>query len=115
MELGFALFNALEARGITTHEVFPSASYAMLEGENHLPVSLNFSTFRPGAKDMIDACIAAFTVAEFENGRGCEVGSHGLGAIVLPRPLPGSVPPTLLRWPTLESSFEEALKANKPR
>ncbi len=96
---GFALFKALEARGITTHEVFPSASYAMLEGKNHLPVILDFSTFRPGAKDMIDACVAAFTVAEFENGRGCEVGSDGLGTIVIPRPLPNSVSAKLLQWP----------------
>ena len=100
MQLGFALFRAVEAVGITTHEIFPSASYQMLEGENHSPVSLNFSAFRPGAKDMIDACVAAYTVIEFDQGRGCEVGNDGLGTIVLPRPLPDSVSRTLLHWPT---------------
>lgn len=99
MEVGFALFTSLEREGITCHEVFPSASYKMLEGGDHAPISLNFSAFRPGPKDMIDACIAAYTVAEFENGRGCEVGNDGLGTIILPRPLPDIVSPMLLQWP----------------
>ncbi|MEX2580546.1 MAG: hypothetical protein WD342_15915 [Verrucomicrobiales bacterium] len=99
MELGFALFQALEANGITTHEVFPSASYQMLEGAHHAPIRLNFSAFRPGAKDMIDACVAAYTVLEFDQGRGCEIGDDGLGSIVLPRPLPDTVSPELFRYP----------------
>lgn len=64
-----------------------------------MPVSLNFSTFRPGAKDTIDACVAALTVAEFENGRGCEVGSDGLGAIVLPLHIGETVPMEVLSYP----------------
>ena len=78
---------------------FSLSTYALREGENHLPVSLNFSTFSPGAKDIIDACIAAFRVAEFENGRGCEAGVDGLGTIVIPHPLPDSVSAKLLQWP----------------
>ena len=65
----------------------------------------------PGAKDMIGACVAAYTVAEFENGRGGEVGNDEFGTIILPLPLPDSVSPTLLRWPTQEPSIEKDIGA----
>lgn len=99
MKLGYGLFQSLEEIGIRTHEVFPSASYATLEEVDHLPVSIRFSDFRTGPKDMLDACCAAFTVHEFARGRGSEVGNDGLGTIVLPRPLPEGTPPELLDWP----------------
>lgn len=99
MQLGFALFESLTEMGIRTHEVFPSASYSLLDGIDHLPVSIRFTDFRTGPKDMLDACCAAFTVHEFSAGRGSEVGNDGLGTIVLPRPLPDGVPPELLDWP----------------
>ena len=99
MELGFSLFEALVKTGASVHEVFPSASYSMLEGERHPPVSIDFSAFRPGKTDMIDACIAAYTMIEFDQGRGCEVGDDGLGTIVLPRALSERIPVELLQYP----------------
>lgn len=99
MLLGFKLFNHLEQKGHETHEVFPSASHTMLEGDNQLRVSIDFSSFMQGPKDMIDACIAALTIREFDEGRGTEVGSDGLGTIALPRPLPDNTPRELLAWP----------------
>lgn len=99
MELGFSLFEALVKIGASVHEVFPSASYSMLEGERHPPVSIDFSAFRPGKTDMIDACIAAYTMIEFDQGRGCEVGDDGLGTIVLPRALSERIPVELLQYP----------------
>jgi len=99
MELGFRLFDRLERAACAVHEVFPSASYYLLEAAEHEPVTLDFAAFRPGPKDMIDACVSAYTVGELAAGRGVEVGSDGLGTIVLPRPLPEDVPAELLRWP----------------
>ena len=98
MRNGFTLFEALEGRA-PCHEVFPSASYTLLEGEHAPIVSLDFSGFRPGPKDMLDAVVAAVTVAEFEAGRGTEVGGgDGLGTIVLPRRLP-QAKEKVLSWP----------------
>ena len=99
MELGFELFRELERREFSVHEVFPSASYTMLAGETHQPVTLDFSSFASGPKDMLDAVMAAFSVREFLAGRGQEVGSDGLGTIVLPRLLPRNTTPALLAWP----------------
>ena len=99
MELGFRLFERLERAACAVHEVFPSASYQLLETAEHEPVMIDFTAFRRGPKDMIDACVAAYTVGELEAGRGVEVGSDGLGTIVLPRPLPEDAPAELLRWP----------------
>ena len=57
----------------------------MLENEN-VKYELCLNEFNSGVKDMLDASVAALTVCEFVNGRGCEVGGEdGLGTIVLPR------------------------------
>ena len=48
-------------------------------------MNLCLNEFTSGVKDMLDASVAAFTVFEFVNKRGCEVGSSNLGTIVLPR------------------------------
>ena len=57
----------------------------MLEKEK-LKYELCLNDFVSGVKDMLDASVAALTVYEFINGRGCEVGGDdGLGTIVLPR------------------------------
>lgn len=99
MKLGFELYDALE--GVcTSFEVFPSASYTLLSGNKHPAVTINFSAFRHGPKDMLDACLAALTVREFLAGRGCEVGGgDGLGTIVLPTKLPAGGPSGVLGWP----------------
>ena len=86
---------------LTGFEVFPSASYSMLRDKKEPRVSIYFADFTYGPKDMLDACISAFTVHQYANGRGCEVGGgDGLGTIVLPTELPEpySVHPVLL-WP----------------
>ncbi len=99
MLLGFDLFRSLEKIG-TVHEAFPSASYAMLENDSSLQLTVNFSDVRPGKTDMLDAWMAAATVREFVEGRGAEVdGGDGLGTIILPRPLKNPVA-AALRWPT---------------
>lgn len=84
MKLGFEIFSALTDLPFV-YEVFPSASYRMLEKENvHYELCLN--KFSGGVKDMLDASVAAITVHEFINGRGCEAGGgDNLGTIVLPR------------------------------
>jgi len=99
MELGFRLFAALEGYA-QVHEVFPSASYRLLAEVPDVRLSLNFSAFHPGPKDMIDACVAAATVREFTAGNGIEVGGgDGFGTIVLPRPLPEPLIEGVLNWP----------------
>jgi hypothetical protein len=86
MKLGYNIFSALKDFKYV-YEVFPSASYKMLEKEN-LAYELCLNNFTDGIKDMLDASVAAITVYEFVNGRGCEVGGDdGLGTIVLPRRL----------------------------
>jgi len=99
MQLGFALFAACEAAGHRTHEVFPSASYHLL-GATSARLTVDLGAFHLAPKDILDAYVAAYTVAEFVAGRGCEVGGgDGLGNIVLPRALPRQVSPGLLQWP----------------
>ncbi len=84
MQLGFKIFSELKDF-TSVHEVFPSASYRMLNKEK-LKYELCLNDFVSGAKDMLDASVAALTVYELINGRGCEVGGDdGLGTIVLPR------------------------------
>jgi hypothetical protein len=103
MNLGFRLYSALEGLAIV-HEVFPSASYALLEGHTEVRIDTDFSACRPGPKDMLDAWAAAATVREFVGGRGAEVGGgDGLGTIVLPRPLPEPVIEEVLQWPERRS------------
>lgn len=100
MRHGYQLFQELTNRGHRVHEVFPSASYALLEDSQGPMVSIHFSSFQQGPKDMLDACVAAYTVHEYEADRGMAVGADQLGRIILPRALPPSVPGELLRWPS---------------
>ena len=98
MSLGFELFPALEDLG-TVHEVFPSATYFQLSHCDEPEVRLSFRGFADGPKDMLDAVVAAVTVAEYAAGRGMEVGGgDGLGSIILPRSI-GDCRAELLRWP----------------
>ncbi len=86
MARGFELFSSLEQAGVRVDEVFPSAAYRMLGNQRNATITMPLSGFLPGPKDMLDAVVAAFTVREFIQGRGCEVGGgDGLGTIVLPR------------------------------
>jgi predicted nuclease with RNAse H fold len=99
MQLGFDLFEALQDSEFV-FEVFPSASYFMLRDRKQPRVSIHFANFVYGPKDMLDACIAALTVHEYVNGRGCEVGGgDGMGTIVLPTELPVSHSHPALHWP----------------
>jgi predicted nuclease with RNAse H fold len=98
MELGFELFRQLAVE-YRLYEVFPSASYAMLRGDRSLEVRVYLGDLAPGPKDMLDAHVAAATLREFVQGRGCEVGGgDGLGSIILPRPIPNPIQ-GVLRWP----------------
>jgi hypothetical protein len=100
MNLGFKLFSVLEDI-VTVHEVIPTASYTLLQGNTDVRIDADFSACKPGPKDMLDAWVAAATVREFVEGRGTEVGGgDGLGTIILPRPLPEPVIKEVLEWPT---------------
>lgn len=84
MKLGFSIYKSL-INFPYVYEVFPSASYKMLEEEN-IKYEICLNNFITGIKDIMDASVAAITVYEFIKGRGCEVGGEdGLGTIVLPR------------------------------
>lgn len=84
MKLGYDIFSELKDFSYV-YEVFPSASYKMLENQN-VKYELCLNNFVDGVKDMLDASVAALTVFEFINGSGCEVGGEdNLGTIVLPR------------------------------
>jgi len=99
MELGFALFTSLGKR-VPTYEVFPSASYALMNGDPPIRIGVRLNGFARGPKDMLDAYVAAATVREFVQGRGSAVGGGDhLGQIILPRALPKPIE-EVLRWPT---------------
>ena len=99
MLLGFKLFSDLEGHA-KVYEVFPTASYACLQGNSDVRIDADFSACKPGPKDMLDAWVAAATVREFVEGNGTEVGGgDGLGTIILPRPLPEPVIKAVLEWP----------------
>jgi hypothetical protein len=99
MELGFQLFQILQDVE-HLYEVFPSASYTMLECDQHPPVELSFANFTHGPKDMLDACVSAFTVHAYVHGNGFEVGGgDGLGTIILPGTLPVTESHPVLHWP----------------
>jgi predicted nuclease with RNAse H fold len=88
MQLGFRLYESLEGLAVV-HEVFPTASYTLLQGNTDVRIDADFSACSPGPKDMLDAWVAGATVREFEEGRETEIGGgDGLGTIILPRPLP---------------------------
>lgn len=113
MELGFAMFAALGSR-CAVHEVFPSASYALLEDDSSLRIGLRLGRLAPGPKDMLDAYVAAATVREFAQGRGAAVGGgDGLGTIVLPRPLPGRCT-AVLDWPDAPAAWTSPASKTGP-
>jgi hypothetical protein len=98
MQHGFAIFAALQGRAQCL-EVFPSASYQMLNNTTDVRVDMALGQFAPGPKDMLDAVVAARTGLEYIEGRGQEVGGgDGLGTIVLPRPIASPIA-EVLRWP----------------
>ena len=101
MAEGFALFEAFKRQGMNAEEVFPSAAYRQLAEDTDAELTMPLSGFAGGPKDMLDAVVAAFSVREFVQGRGCAVGGgDGLGRIVLPRPLqPGVRAGEVLVWP----------------
>lgn len=99
MVLGYRLFEAVDEVA-QTHEVFPSATYRMLDEAEHPPIPLCLKGFAGQTKDMLDAVAAAYTVWAFVNGRGAEVGGgDGLGTIVLPEKLPVPASHPVLHWP----------------
>ena len=99
MELGYHLFQILQDVE-HLYEVFPSAAYTMLDGQQHPPVELSFANFAHAPKDMLDACVSAFTVHAFTHGKGFEVGGgDGLGTIILPGALPVQESHPVLNWP----------------
>lgn len=98
MKVGFAIFDALSGEH-TVHEVFPSASYSQLSSDDSVQLTFPMSAVCKNGKDVLDAYVAALTVREFAEGRGCAVGNGDrLGQIILPRPLPDG-PQTVLHWP----------------
>jgi predicted nuclease with RNAse H fold len=102
MLLGFEIYRQMKDFN-NVFEVFPSAAYNMLKDDQDVKVTINFSNFFKGPKDMLDACVAAMTVYEFMHDRGTEVGGgDGLGTIILPRPLIGIPSRELLSWPDKE-------------
>lgn len=99
MQLGFALFTSL-VKCVPTYEVFPSASYALMDGDPPIRIGVWLKGFARGPKDILDAYVAAATVREFVQERGSAMGGgDGLGQIILPRPLPKPIE-EVLRWPT---------------
>lgn len=103
MQLGFKLFDSL--KHFAPLEVFPTASYRMLQGDEALRVSIHFADFAPGPKDMLDACIGAATVLEYDAGRGEAVGGgDGLANIVLPRPIIDGRIAEVFQWPELSET-----------
>lgn len=104
MKIGFDIYSSLNNILPSVHEVFPTASYSLLWGVKDVRIEIDFSSCRPGPKDILDAAIAAVTVREFLNGKGFEVGGgDGLGTIVIPRPLPDPVIEDVLFWPEEKS------------
>lgn len=81
----------------------------MLEGDNLTTITLRLGYFAPGPKDMLDAYVAAATLREFLQGRGCEIGGgDGLSSITLPRPIRKPIP-EVLKWP--DERFAESAES----
>lgn len=97
---GFTLFARLQR--CTLHEVFPSASYRLLDADPGALLTIRLASCYAGPKDVLDAYVAAFTVREFVEKRGEEVGGgDGFGTIILPRRIPeGRRIPGVLTWPS---------------
>ena len=71
----------------------------MLRDDASAKVEVRLGDLAPHPKDMLDAYVAAATVREFIQGRGCEVGGcDGLGSIILPRPISKPIQ-EVLKWP----------------
>jgi len=99
MIIGFKVFSAVEDI-VSVYEVFPTASYALLQGISDVRLFIDFSACKPGPKDILDAFVAAATIREYVSGRGTEVGGgDSLGKIILPRPLRAPVIGGVLSWP----------------
>lgn len=99
MQHGFKIFESLQGRARAL-EVFPSASYRMLNEGGDVQIAMPLKGFLPGPKDMLDAVVAAVTGMEFLAGRGQEVGGgDGLGTIVLPRRISSDIT-EVLHWPS---------------
>jgi hypothetical protein len=99
MRKGFELYNQLET-SFPTFEVFPTASYSLLQGKKNVKLHIDFSTCLPGPKDMMDAFVSSVTVREFICGKGTEVGNgDNLGSIILPCPFSNLFIPEVLKWP----------------
>ena len=99
MHLGYALFAALTEHP-QVFEAYPAASFFLLKDRELPLVTISFANFKPGPRDMLDACIAALTVHQFMHGLGSQVGGgDGLGTIILPVPLPVSSDHRVLNWP----------------
>lgn len=97
MKLGYSLFK--EFSGFQTFEVFPSASYKLLENSD-AEFQISLKNFAKGPKDMLDAAVAAFTVKQFTDGKGEAVGGgDGLGSIILPLKVSDSLDQNLLNYP----------------
>ena len=71
MKLGYNIFSCLKDFKFI-YEVFPSASYKMLEGEI-VKYEICLMNFNQGIKDMLDASAAAMTVKEYLEGSGSQV------------------------------------------
>lgn len=99
MAIGYELFALFEQHG-AVYEVFPSASYSLLQFAPEVSARLSFDSFRPGPKDMLDAVVGAITILEYALGHGEAVGGgDGLGMIVLPRPIPRPIS-KVMKWPS---------------
>ena len=98
MMAGFKLFKSLQSHP-HCYEVFPSASCALLKGDQSVRTDVTLAEFWPSRKDMLDAVLSAITVQEYLAGRGQAVGGgDGLGALILPRPIPKQNP-VAFQWP----------------
>jgi hypothetical protein len=99
MRRGFTIYHSLQ-KFSAVYEVFPSASYQMLENDSNLTITINFRGFAAGVKDMLDAVTAAATVREYVQGRGQSIGGgDGLGEIILPRPIGSATISEVMSWP----------------
>lgn len=122
MREGAALYRAFEDRAPAgrIHEIFSTASrrqFARLTSLRvpHRGMLRRPRNLTPGDSDELDAFIAAWTVAVFESGDGCAVGSgDGLGAVILPGTLPPDCPPALLLYPSSPERSAPALYEAAP-